>query len=519
MCNSYYRRDSRRLGKELSVIGFVRRYNDPVNLRRLLTSTLFSMLGLSAVAVAGPPVPPQPMAPADGATLARGSPLLSVGIFDPEAQPLTVRFFGRLFAAPPPQPFSIVALPDTQYYSQNYPATFVAQTRWIVEHRDEWNIVYVAHEGDIVNVGDNSGQWLNANVALSLLDQVPGVALGLAVGNHDQYPNGEPSGTSLFNLYFPYTRYEPRSWYGGHHGTNNDNHYVRFNAGGVEFIGIHLEYDTTPSAGVLAWADGLLQSNPSCRGIVTAHSILSVGETTPWTTQGAMIYDALKDRPNLFLMLCGHINGENHRVDTAAGTVHTLLADYQKRPNGGNGWMRIMRFEPTENLIRVMTYSPKLDEWEHDADSEFTIDYPMGGIPFSYLGKVTTLPGQPEAALLWSGQPGPYVQWYATASDEESEVPGPVRGFAVGTPRLDLDSDGGVDQADFDLFFACLTGPNQGYGPTAMPAGCELPLDARGRLQPDWDVDGDLDQEDFGAFQRCYAGPAQAAPAECFRIP
>ncbi len=512
-------RNSLRRARKLKEIWFLRQYNGPVRFRQTLTTSSIILLALAVSGEAAPPAPPAPSDPADGATLAVGSPLLSVEVFDPDAQALTVRFFGRLFATPPPKPFTIAALPDTQYYSQNYPATFTAQTRWIVENRDEWNIVYVAHEGDIVNVGDNSGQWVNANTALSLLDALPEVALGLAVGNHDQNPNGDPAGTSLFNSRFPFTRYEPRGWYGGHYGSNNDNHWVRFSAGGMDFIAIHLEYNGSRPAAVFDWARGLLRADPNRRGIVVAHSILNVGETTPWTAQGADIYEALGSEPNLFLMLCGHIHGENHRIDVGPGTVHTLLADYQKRPNGGNGWMRLLRFEPTENLVQVMTYSPTLDQWERDADSEFTIDYPMGGVPFGYLGKVQTLPGQAEAGLLWSGQPGPYAQWYATVSDGESEVAGPMREFAVGTARLDLNDDGGVNQADLELFLNCLTGPNQRYGPSTMPPGCGLPLDARGRLQPDWDIDGDLDQDDFGALQRCYVGAGQSAPAECFTTP
>lgn len=42
-------------------------------------------------------------------------------------------------------------------------------------------------------------------------------------------------------------------------------------------------------------------------------------------------------------------------------TVHTLLADYQARTNGGNGWLRILEFVPPENKINVKTYSPWLD--------------------------------------------------------------------------------------------------------------------------------------------------------------
>src|SRR5438105_4245701 len=35
------------------------------------------------------------------------------------------------------QPFSIVLLPDTQFYTQSYPEMFDAETKWIVDHRED----------------------------------------------------------------------------------------------------------------------------------------------------------------------------------------------------------------------------------------------------------------------------------------------------------------------------------------------------------------------------------------------
>jgi len=110
----------------------------------------------------------------------------------------------------------------------------------------------------------------------------------------------------------------------------------------------------------------------------------SLGGTLP---QGAAIYNALKHNPNLFLMLCGHFNGEGQRVDVFEGnTVYTLLSDYQGWPNGGDGWLRVMEFAPADDEIRVQTYSPTLDQFETDADSQFTLSYEMYGVPFVESG-------------------------------------------------------------------------------------------------------------------------------------
>jgi hypothetical protein len=87
----------------------------------------------------------------------------------------------------PPLPFvegswTIVLLPDTQRYPQDFPETFCNQTRWIAENKLRRRIAFVLHEGDIVNQ-DTASQWANARRAINLLDgQVPYV---LAAGNRD----------------------------------------------------------------------------------------------------------------------------------------------------------------------------------------------------------------------------------------------------------------------------------------------------------------------------------------------
>ena len=74
------------------------------------------------------------------------------------------------------------------------------------------------------------------------------------------------------------------------------------------------------------------------------------------------------------LILCGHDYGEWNRTDTYEGhTFHTMLADYQDDPNGGNGWLRRLQFRPSENMVQVRTYSPYPDEYQTDEYSEFTL--------------------------------------------------------------------------------------------------------------------------------------------------
>jgi hypothetical protein len=293
-----------------------------------------------------------------------------------------------------PNDFTIIALPDTQFYSRDLSPIFAAQTQWIVNNKAAMNIVYVAHLGDCVENGNSfTSEWDHANAAISLIENpnttglLHGIPYGIAVGNHDQTPGGNPAGNStlLYNTYFGESRFLGRTYYGGHFGSNNDNHFSLFSAGAMDFIVIYFEFDPAANPTVLAWADELLKTHVNRRAIIVSHYLTEAGNPAPFGIQGQAIYDALKGNANLFLMLAGHRPEEGRRTDIFNGnTVHTLMSDYQGRANGGDGWLRILEFSPANNEIRVRTYSPTLNQFETDADSQFTLSYdmtPTGNVP------------------------------------------------------------------------------------------------------------------------------------------
>ena len=273
-----------------------------------------------------------------------------------------------------PAEFTIVVLPDTQNYSYRYPGIYVSQTQWIVDNQAALNIAFIPHEGDLVATADSKKHWRRASVAMSLLESAitplhpDGIPYSVLPGNHDQP-------TDLYNQYFGVSRFQGRDYYGGSYEPDkNDNNYTHFSAEGMDFVVVSLQYE--PTRDILAWADSVLQTYSDRRAIVVAHSLIH--RTGDFTGYGQLTYEALRDNPNLFLMLAGHRPGEARRMDVHNGnTVHTLLANYQTRENGGNGWLRILTFSPANNQIQVQTYSPYLDQFERDADSEFTLDYAM----------------------------------------------------------------------------------------------------------------------------------------------
>ena len=304
-----------------------------------------------------PPAAPINPSPANNTTAASTSPTICATVSDPEASNLTVKFYGRKKVNNGAK-FSIIALPDTQFYTEEpqgqnsggggHNGIFKAQTQWIADHRVDSNIAFVVQLGDCVQNGDaNEIEWKRADTSLKKIENpnVPitdGIPYGICVGNHDQGTIGNPDATSNFyNQYFGEARFTGRAYYGGHFGSNNENHYELFSAGGIDFINISIEYyanGTTASLQpVLDWADALLKAHPTRKGIISTHNMLNTSGN--FQGPGQKIYDDLKDNPNLILMLCGHVAGEGRRTDVFQGnTVHTVLADFQSGfTNGGNG--------------------------------------------------------------------------------------------------------------------------------------------------------------------------------------
>ncbi|MDY6990237.1 MAG: DNRLRE domain-containing protein, partial [Thermodesulfobacteriota bacterium] len=391
------------------------------------------------------PYPPVVVSPTDGEEGVPSAPDLMVNVTDPDDDTMDVTFFGREVGAGTAESFTIIVLPDTQYYSQSFPETFVDQTDWIVDNREALNIVQVIHVGDVVQNAGVVAEWENADDAMSLLENpattflVDGIPYGISPGNHDQ-------NMTNFNNYFGETRFTGRGYYGGHYsGSGNENSFSLFSGGGMDFIVIYLNWESSSNADILNWADGLLTSYSDRRAIVASHYLMGVGDPGAFSSQGQAIYNALKDHPNLFLMVSGHIHGEGIRVDDIDPPdpdhkIHTILADYQDLDNGGNGWLRIMGFSPEVDEITVTTYSPTLGEYgtgtsmgDDTTSAQFALDYDMEGSgPFTELGTVNDVSSGSDASFSWPGLTSRTTyEWHVEVTDGASTTTGQVWSFTT----------------------------------------------------------------------------------------
>jgi len=203
------------------------------------------------------------------------------------------------------------------------------------------------------------------------------VAYGVAPGSspHDMSPSRN---TTFFNQYFPAGRISTNTYPAG----KNDNSYHLFSADGTDYIIIQLIF--CPTEDVIQWTNNILQQNSTRQAIITTHGFLNaIGGRNIHSASGGCIAlinntqyiwdELIYPNPNVFLVLSGHVHTEARRVDpnVAGKPVYQLLADYQDLPNGGDGWLRILKF--SGDNIYVQTYSPFLDSYQTDTDSEFTV--------------------------------------------------------------------------------------------------------------------------------------------------
>ncbi len=279
-------------------------------------------------------------------------------------------------AAAQPGEFTVVLLPDTQLYAESHPNIYLAQTEWIKKRVKADNIKFVIHLGDIVQNPEVEAEWKNADRAHRVLDKA--VPYSMAPGNHD----GAPGKTVFYNKYFGPKRFQGLAWRGPHMGQKNDNNCCLFEARGMKFMVLSLEYN--PGEKTLDWANQIVQQYKDRRVIVATHCYTRPGKRDP--KMGERIWNELvRKNKNIFMTVSGHVLGWEHLTATndAGRPVYEILSDYQGLPNGGDGWLQTLRFVPGENKIHIRAYSPTLDKYNDAPKHTYTLDYEMKATPTS----------------------------------------------------------------------------------------------------------------------------------------
>jgi len=198
--------------------------------------------------------------------------------------------------------FTIIVLPDTQYYTRDNPAIFYSQTQWISNNKASLNIIHVIHLGDIVENYENKAQWTYARSAMHTLTE-NNIPYSTLAGNHDgDFTNGN---FVNYNKYFPPTNTN-------HYNIGNENNYVLLTTSKVQLLLINLQY--TPTSDQLNWANQIIVDNPTYIPILSTHSYIADNSGTR-NDEGNTIYEQLVKPNQIPLVLCGHNGREAMRFD------------------------------------------------------------------------------------------------------------------------------------------------------------------------------------------------------------
>jgi hypothetical protein len=277
-------------------------------------------------------------------------------------------------------PFRVVLLPDTRAYVGQIAGGTIdmlqAQTSWITDQADALNIAFALHCGDVTE-NNSAAEWALAQTQL----QLP-VPLVIAPGDHDGLNSAIPQ-TVLFNTYFPPAQARNRPEFGGLFETNKlDNGFFHFSGGGVDWLVLTLE--SIPRDDVLDWANRVVAANPQRKVIVLTHAFLAEDNSLPTVAEygrdnsPADIWEKLLRRhANVAFVFSGHTEGDGlaRRVDLGdyGNKVVQVAANFSHQLNGGNGYLRILDFEPAQDRLHVRTFSPYLNASKTDPENQFDV--------------------------------------------------------------------------------------------------------------------------------------------------
>ncbi|HBO42433.1 MAG TPA: hypothetical protein DD670_00530 [Planctomycetaceae bacterium] len=304
-----------------------------------------------------------------------------------------------------PGSWTMVILPDTQHYAEDFPHIFYAQTEWIAAHKDSHNIQMVIHEGDITD-RRTPIEWTRAATAMVTLNTA-GVPYSMCIGNHDR------DGTTRETLFNDPTYFGPGSPYasqpqfqpgagGFFEAGKTANSWSTFNAGGQDWLIFSVEYG--PNDEMVSWMDTVAAAHPNHNFILNTHVYLyydntrydyaTYGSTQTWSphdwdapdsvNDGQELWDKLvKKYPTWKFTFNGHVLADGTGWLGSTGdhgnAVHQLLTNYQTRDQGGEGYLRIMEFKDDGKSVTVSSYSPYLGSYLRAYDHDFTLN--MNEVP------------------------------------------------------------------------------------------------------------------------------------------
>ncbi|WP_052310065.1 FIMAH domain-containing protein [Paenibacillus senegalensis] len=351
--------------------------------------------------------------------------------------------------------YTFVWMSDSQYYTQTLSHVMQAQIDWIAEMKDELNIEYVFHTGDIVENAHQEYQWIVADRLMGELEAT-GIPNGVLAGNHDVLPGND---YTMYSRYFGASRYEHLPHYGESY-KDNRGHYDLISSHGNDYIMVYMGWGEGEEE--VAWLNDVLARYPERQAILSFHDYLRADGTRS-TTGNYLFENVVVPNPNVIMVLSGHYTGASLLTDDIDDDgdgvpdrrVFQMLSDYQNHNEGGDGYMKLFHFDTTSDTLHVRTYSPYKDDYnwydpvEHPWADEYTLSLDLepklkrvatNYVDVSVYSKAQPISQHPQTAsgsvveTVWQGlAPNQTYHWYAEAKDEfGGRTVSPIWSFTTG---------------------------------------------------------------------------------------
>jgi chitodextrinase len=275
-------------------------------------------------------------------------------------------------------------------------------TTWVNNNQVSRNIKLMSQTGDIVNLGtDNTAFTTAANSFLTpLLGLAGNMAIGMSTGNHDyaSYVGSVPQshGDSIrWRAKFGEATWLPyqSTWYAGK-SPEDESHVQTFTVGGYTFLNISLEWFHSNSS--TTWLKNILDANPDKPTIISTHSYLVpwVGQLRRVSPEGDSVWAVIKNYPQVFLVLSGHVWDTTVDGSVATRTVTNTkgsqlmetVCDFQNC-SPSRGWVRLFNIDTSSTSGNIQVTTIATDTGAADTTDNFTwsLDFanrfgpPIGG--------------------------------------------------------------------------------------------------------------------------------------------
>ncbi|MFJ3272147.1 LamG-like jellyroll fold domain-containing protein [Streptomyces sp. NPDC086776] len=257
--------------------------------------------------------------------------------------------------------FALAVLPDTQYLfdaDSADPEPLKETFHYLVAQRQEANIAFMTHLGDVTEHGSEEEIDLAADTFRTIHGKVP---YSVLAGNHDiNSGTDDQRGDTAYLRAFGPQRFTSMPTFGGASPDGYNSYHV-LRAAGREWLVLALDWRASEKG--LAWAQGVLDTHPTLPVILTTHDIAWAEDNgqAHLSDNGQMLWDRIiRGNDQIFMALGGHYwpPGRTVLTNDAGHDVHVHITNYQDRYYGGAGMVRLYSFDLVRQVVDVETFSP-----------------------------------------------------------------------------------------------------------------------------------------------------------------